>query len=460
MWLACIEYEHMAYATNRNPSAIAPHGLFAPRRILLLSVIAVGSSVTASVALAGGLTEVTLKKPAAVDTRFVTSSVSDQDGGTNARAPVGQDFSDAPLVVTVDLDRQHLVAFKGLKSVFHSRISSGKTGHATPMGIFSILEKKRYHESNIYSNAPMPYMQRLTWSGIALHEGRVPPYPASHGCIRLPEGLAKNLFSKTAYGGHVIVMRGEARPFPIVHHGLFQPDPVEALVASLRPAILPQTADDALFGMNTNSSETSAPLRIFITRASARDRIMAAQEMLIGLGYLDGEADGIPGSITIGAIRKFQEGEELPITGKTDQATLEKLQNLAKRPLLPNGKLLVRRNQRDILQADVIIRDDDQPLGTHLAYVGSLSDERADWLTISVPTLLKPSTIREFDMKPEWGRQRVRASLRTALDRLEIPDHAREFIEHNLTPGTSFAISDNGLGTETGKGTDFIVQTY
>ena len=86
------------------------------------------------------------------------------------------------LQIIVSRSKQTLTVYDDGKLIATSKVSTGKSGHETPTGIFSILEKRKYHESNIYSNAPMPWMQRLTWSGIALHEGKVPNYPASHGC--------------------------------------------------------------------------------------------------------------------------------------------------------------------------------------------------------------------------------------------------------------------------------------
>src|SRR5690606_8804076 len=99
-------------------------------------------------------------------------------------------------------------------------ISSGQPGHRTPTGVFSILQKARYHESNIYSGAPMPFMQRLTWSGIALHAGQLPGYPASHGCIRLPYQFAQRLFGLTRIGARVVVSHDPVAPVAIAHERL------------------------------------------------------------------------------------------------------------------------------------------------------------------------------------------------------------------------------------------------
>jgi hypothetical protein len=134
---------------------------------------------------------------------------------------------EGPLQIMVSKDLQELKIYDGGVVVATSRVSTGKAGHSTPTGIFSILEKKRSHFSNIYDNAPMPFMQRLTWSGIALHASNsVPSYPASHGCVRLPNDFAKSLFGLTRRGGHVLITDREIAPQRIVHALLFKPSVV------------------------------------------------------------------------------------------------------------------------------------------------------------------------------------------------------------------------------------------
>ena len=107
------------------------------------------------------------------------------------------------LVVSIALQRIYLYRGDDLLGV--ASISTGRPGHATPIGGFSILQKARWHRSNLYSNAPMPFMQRLTWTGIALHAGGNPGYPASHGCVRLPNSFARDLFSITEIGSPVTI---------------------------------------------------------------------------------------------------------------------------------------------------------------------------------------------------------------------------------------------------------------
>jgi lipoprotein-anchoring transpeptidase ErfK/SrfK len=113
------------------------------------------------------------------------------------------------LRIVVSIPLQKAYVFRGSELVATSRVSTGKRGHATPTGRFTILQKKVKHRSNRYANAPMPYMQRLTWSGIALHAGHVPGYPASHGCIRLPRSFAKKLYGMTNHATVVTVTRAK-----------------------------------------------------------------------------------------------------------------------------------------------------------------------------------------------------------------------------------------------------------
>jgi hypothetical protein len=122
-----------------------------------------------------------------------------------AVAPLPRPYS--PVRIVVSLPQQKLYVFKAGEFVTSSAVSTGRKGYATPVGRFPILQKKVHHRSTTYDNAPMPYMQRLTWSGVALHAGHVTGRPASHGCIRLPHGFAKKLYGMTNFGTTVTVTR-------------------------------------------------------------------------------------------------------------------------------------------------------------------------------------------------------------------------------------------------------------
>lgn len=110
-----------------------------------------------------------------------------------------------PVVVLVSIPQQTMHVFRNGILIGRTSISSGGNGHSTPAGVYSILEKQESHRSKTYNNAPMPYMQRLTWSGIAMHSGQLPGYAASHGCIRLPYDFSTRLYTVTSKGGTVII---------------------------------------------------------------------------------------------------------------------------------------------------------------------------------------------------------------------------------------------------------------
>ena len=128
-----------------------------------------------------------------------------------------------PVVLVVSLDEQRAYVYRNGIAIGVSTISSGKTGKETPTGVFTILQKNKDHRSNLYNDAPMPYMQRLTWDGIALHGGHLPGYPASHGCVRLPQAFAEKLFAITRFGDSVVVANAKASPASVVHPAVLAP---------------------------------------------------------------------------------------------------------------------------------------------------------------------------------------------------------------------------------------------
>lgn len=113
------------------------------------------------------------------------------------------------VVIVVSTASQQMHVFRNGDLWRTSAVSTGKRGKETPPGVFSILQKKKFHRSNLYNNAPMPFMQRLTWDGIAIHAGHLPGYPASHGCIRLPRAFAKELFQLTGYTSTAVIVVDE-----------------------------------------------------------------------------------------------------------------------------------------------------------------------------------------------------------------------------------------------------------
>ena len=122
-----------------------------------------------------------------------------------------------PLIIAVSIEQQKVRVYDANGLFAESPVSTGMKGHATPMGVFSVIQKHKMHRSNIYSGAPMPYMQRITWSGIALHAGVLPGYPASHGCIRMPTAFAVKMWNWTRMGARVIITPGQITPASFSH---------------------------------------------------------------------------------------------------------------------------------------------------------------------------------------------------------------------------------------------------
>lgn len=160
---------------------------------------------------------------------------------TSHARPAGQSGAEQaaarPLLAVVSLEDQRISLYGADGLIERSKISSGTLNNPTPTGIFGVSQKSRWHESNIYSGAAMPFMQRLTWSGIALHEGRLPGYPASHGCIRLPRAFAERLFRQTRSGFRVVLAPDDIAPVEVSHallpKGRYRPHPT--MVAMREP---------------------------------------------------------------------------------------------------------------------------------------------------------------------------------------------------------------------------------
>ena len=131
----------------------------------------------------------------------------------------GEAAAGSRIVVVVSLPQQMAHVYADGVRIGRSTVSTGKPGHETPTGAFPILQKRREHYSNLYNNAPMPFMQRLTWDGIALHGGRIPGYPASHGCVRLPHAFAEKLFELTERDMMVVIADDASHSLAVVNPG-------------------------------------------------------------------------------------------------------------------------------------------------------------------------------------------------------------------------------------------------
>ncbi|MBM7060369.1 L,D-transpeptidase [Pseudomonas sp. UL073] len=178
-----------------------------------------------------------------------------------------------PVTVVVSLTEQRAYVYRNGVAIGVSTVSTGKHGHDTPTGVFTILQKSVNHHSDLYNSAPMPYMQRLTWDGIALHAGNLPGYPASHGCVRMPAEFAKKLYAITGFSTTTVVISDvNSAPVEVYHPGLIAP-----LVGNGKVEGAPLVAGDSYLN---DPGEAKGPLSILISRADLRAYVFRGGQLI------------------------------------------------------------------------------------------------------------------------------------------------------------------------------------
>jgi lipoprotein-anchoring transpeptidase ErfK/SrfK len=320
--------------------------------------------------------------------------------GTNTTSTGGIERPRGPLQILISLDKQQLTLYSGGDVIGRSRLSSGKQGHGTPTGIFSIIQKDRWHRSNIYDDAPMYFMQRITWSGVALHQGVVPNHPASHGCVRLPASFAQQLWTTTQIGARVIITHDQVAPVEIEHPLLFAPKRTSAPIVALADSI--KAAQQAWTFTELVSSQP-----------------------LAGMTMTDiNPSPSAPPSFTAPDTTPSRPLKAGPVSVFISRK---------------DGKLYVRKGFEPLFDVPVAIDRPTESLGTHVfTAIAPKGDAGLRWNVVSVTR----------------GAQAA-----AALDRITIPQEAIDRISELAGPGASLIVSDQGVGSETGKGTDFIVLT-
>ncbi|HEX9964980.1 MAG TPA: L,D-transpeptidase family protein [Allosphingosinicella sp.] len=192
---------------------VSVRNLFVAGSVLLLAFTPVCSAYAEIVGPAAAAAEpapVAMIQPAPAAEAAPLAETARLRPGEFVWQPDRSTFGPVEVVVSIPLQRAYVYRGGGLIGV--TTVSTGKPGHRTPTGRFDILQKRAKHFSNLYNNAPMPYMQRLTWGGIALHAGQIPGRPASHGCVRLPLEFARKLFGVTSMGGSVHIINQSPAP--------------------------------------------------------------------------------------------------------------------------------------------------------------------------------------------------------------------------------------------------------
>jgi lipoprotein-anchoring transpeptidase ErfK/SrfK len=359
---------------------------------------------------------------------------------------------EGPLTLVVSIANQRVTVFDKDTPIMESPVSTGMPGHPTPTGIFSVIEKQRYHHSNIYSGAPMPFMQRITWSGIALHEGVVPRHAASHGCIRLPGAFATRLFHTTKVGVRVLVTNTPVKPAEFSHPRLFTPAP-------------PLAAADPRDALASTLSATPTGSNIVATGEKATTAATPKTSV-------DRISDAFPaaGTGTVSSAASTDAKPSMPIIMTQFPAVPAPAAADPDKPLpagpisvfisRKEGKLFVRKGFQPVFDAPVTIDRPDQTIGTHLFTAVSVKNDGSAMRWLEVSMLQQRRVV-------ERTRRGVRETLEAipaanpseALDRITIPAETAARISEMLTPGASVIISDQGLGPETGRGTDFVVLT-
>jgi hypothetical protein len=330
-----------------------------------------------------------------------------------------QDAPNGPLQIIISIADQRISVYDNDALIARSSVSTGIPGHPTPLGVFSVISKQRWHRSNIYSAAPMPYMQRITWSGIALHAGVVPGHPASHGCIRLTNGFAIRLWHLTKRGARVIIAHDQVQPVEITNPRLFKPKaasgtPESRAATVAGNSIAAAAATHGPLMSNAESQETTN-----LQAPSSAPAGIAPQKVV---------------PISVFVSRKL-------------------------------SKLFVRRGFTPLFDVPVKIQDPEQSLGTHVFTAMGFQNEGAAirWNVVSMPEKSPPTPSK----RGARGKQIVETTTpvsspdkaNAALDRIEIPQDVVERISELLTPGSSLIVSDYAISGETGKDTDFIVVT-
>src|SRR5262245_33466890 len=191
--------------------------------------------------------------------------------------PAGQ-----PLMAIVALGEQRVTIYDAEGRILRAPVSTGQTGYETPAGIYSVIQKEAEHYSNLYDDASMPFMQRITWSGIALHAGVLPGHPASHGCIRMPHGFAERLFGLTNLGMRVIVVPSDVTPATLSHPTLFKPKPLGGEVSLAAPTSAAAGPDEPMhLGADVGNANlpppTLAPKRLQTLRSIAAAKAAEAE---------------------------------------------------------------------------------------------------------------------------------------------------------------------------------------
>ncbi|UWU72337.1 L,D-transpeptidase [Bradyrhizobium sp. NC92] len=399
-----------------------------------------------------------------------------------------------PLVIVVSIERQRVTVYDKTGVFAESPVSTGMKGHSTPMGVFSVIQKHKFHHSNIYSGAPMPYMQRITWSGVAMHAGVLPGYPASHGCIRMPMAFAMKMWNWTRMGARVIVAPGQMSPQSFSHpllasmrvppqpaaslapqtnvadkadKGTAEAKPVETKTASaesvleLRTSVGHAVLSDVTTGNAAAHEEAAAPAAEVKT-AEASEAAKPQSEESAKPASNDKPADKVETVKTEPAKTEAVDSAKTPNQAnapalaaapdaKKDEGRVADPAAAAKTDApkragqiavfisRKDSKLYVRQNFAPLFEVPVTIAASDRPLGTHV-FTAELDKADANalrWSVVSLPVSAR-SAAREDDSRLA-RRQRGAAVIPVAAKPVVTPDSPAEALDRISVPTETMA---------------------
>ncbi|MGZ3296585.1 MAG: L,D-transpeptidase family protein, partial [Xanthobacteraceae bacterium] len=404
-----------------------------------------------------------------------------------------------PIMAIVSLRNQRITVYDANGWILRAPVSSGQKGRETPAGIFSVIQKEADHYSNIYDDAFMPHMQRITWSGIALHGGQLPGYAASHGCVRMPFDFAARLFEMTRLGLRVIVAPTEVAPVEIAHPALLLSKPGAGALAAARIAEANKAtrkADQAKRAAGAafrESVQAMVPVRVAEFQMRRAEAQLAAAETAAGSAILaeateqaqGGKAQAAAGIAELQAQLAAAKADLQPkldavataraavVVAEAERIAAVEAARQVARELEPVSVLISRKTQRlyvrqgfePVLESPVTIQDPDRPIGTHIFTAMERTDGETNmrWSAVSLEGGRPPggAPASQGRARGEHGRDveptpKDRVSAKSALDRIVIPQDVLDRIA-GIAPRSSLIITDEALSSETGKGTDFVV---
>jgi lipoprotein-anchoring transpeptidase ErfK/SrfK len=371
--------------------------------------------------------------------------------------------SKGPQQIFISINQQKLHLYSDGVHVADTSIATGVSEHPTPLGVFSIIQKQIFHRSNIYSNAPMPYMQRVTWSGVAMHEGQNIGHPASHGCIRMPHDFAVRLYRFTKLNTRVIIARAELKPVEFADAHLFVHKEKPPEIAAPATAIEPVVAKPAELAVHANTLTPQVQSDV-VTPQAATPSATPDQKTEGAVPAPDAGASGAaappPAPPTPADLAKIAVDKKMPISIFVSRK---------------RQRLYIRQNFEPLFDVPATIAEPEAPLGTHVfTALDFTGPEHATlrWNVVSLPGE-PPKRVRHVEERRDrYGRTRRREieeeragdtappqSPAQVLARIEIAPEVSEAIAQMIGPGAALIVSDQGLGDETGEGTDFDVVT-